>query len=66
LADEALTLSAIALDRFSQPILAMRRQIQQLSADNRRSHIDGAGLAKAHGAEFTRLRESVTKTADVF
>jgi hypothetical protein len=44
----------------------MQRQLRSLTDANRRSHIDGVGLAKAHGESFTRLRESVSKTSEVF
>jgi muramidase (phage lysozyme) len=66
LADEALSLEAVVLDRFSAPIRDLSRQLRALTDANRKSHVEGVGLAKAHGESFTRLRESVTKTADVF
>ena len=66
MADEALSLEAIVLDRFSAPIRDMSRQLRQLTDANRRSAVEGTGLAKAHGESFTRLRESVSKTSEVF
>src|ERR1700677_251789 len=66
MADEALVLSAVVVDRFSNPIKDMQKQLRALTAENARSHAQGVQLAKGHAASFMKLRESATKTADTF
>jgi muramidase (phage lysozyme) len=66
LADETLVLAAQVYDQFSAPIRSMQAQLRQLAAENAKSHTQGVALAKAHGESFTRLRESVSKTSEVF
>jgi hypothetical protein len=44
----------------------MQRSLQRLTQENTRSHVQGTALAKSHGESFTRLRESVSKTSEVF
>ena len=66
MSDESLALSAIVLDRFSQPILDMRRQLRQLSAENAKSHRAGVSLTKAHAESYNKFSEQVHKTSEVF
>jgi len=66
MADEALVLSAVVVDRFSNPIKDMQKQLRALTAENARSHAQGVQLAKGHADSFMKLRESATKTADTF
>ena len=64
MADEQLQLAAVVLDRFSAPIVDMARKLRQLTEQNAKSHVQGAGLAKLHGESFNKLRESVGKSAE--
>ncbi len=66
MADDVLSLSAVVVDRFSQPIKNMQTQLRALTAENAKSHAQGMQLAKGHADSFTKLRESATKTADTF
>jgi hypothetical protein len=66
LPDESLQLVAQVVDQFSAPIRDMQRQLRQLTAENRKSHIEGAGLVRAHGEQFKKLRENITQTSEVF
>jgi hypothetical protein len=65
-ADESLILAAQVVDQFSAPIRDMQRQLRSLTDANKKSHIEGTSLAKTHGTEFGKLRESVSKTSEVF
>jgi hypothetical protein len=66
LPDEALVLVAQVYDGFSEPIKNMQRSLRQLTDANQRSHIQGAAVSKIHAESFTKLRESVGKSAEVF
>jgi hypothetical protein len=66
MADEALTLSAIVVDQFSQPIRRMQTQLRALTAENAKSHSQGVQLAKGHADSLVRRRENITKTSETF
>jgi hypothetical protein len=66
LADESLILTAQVYDRFSEPIKKMQASLRALSEANQKSHLQGAAVSKIHAESFTKLRESVGKSAEVF
>jgi hypothetical protein len=63
LADEALVLSAVVVDRFSNPIKEMQKQLRQLTEANAKSHTAGAELATRHSKAYGELLISVRDTA---
>jgi hypothetical protein len=66
LSDEALVLVAQVYDQFSAPIRDMQRSLRALTDANKKSHLQGAAVSKIHAESFTKLRESVVKSAEVF
>ena len=66
MSDEALTLSAVVLDKFSQPILDLQRKLRTLSAENAKQHTAGASLVKSHSEGYAKFSEQVHKTSEVF
>jgi len=64
--DESLVLVAQVYDAFLSRSKNMQRQLRQLTDANQRSHIQGAAVSKIHAESFTKLRESVGKSAEVF
>jgi hypothetical protein len=63
LADEALVLSAVVVEKFSNPIKDMQRQLRLLVENNAKAHTQGAGLAKVHTEAYSKLLVSVRQTA---
>ena len=66
MSDEVLSLSAVVLDRYSQPIRDLARQLRTLADQNAKTHTAGASMAKIHTESFTKLFESVHKTSEGF
>jgi hypothetical protein len=63
--DDSLQLVAQVVDQFSAPIRDMQRQLRALTDANKKSHVEGAGLVRAHGEQFKKLRENITQTSEV-
>ena len=66
MSDELLALSAVVLDKFSQPILDLQRKLRQLSAENAKQHTTGASLVKSHSEGYAKFSEQIHKTTEIF
>ncbi len=61
---ETLQLVAQVVDKFSGPILAMRKSLEGLTQRNVASHKAGRQAASAHEKAFSDLRKSVKETGE--
>jgi hypothetical protein len=64
--NEVLALTAQVIDRFSAPILSMKKSLQGLSEHGRATHAEGARYAKTHKDSFEALRKTARETSDHF